>query len=182
MLPIEVRQLVTEDFDRYFRLRLAGLVERPAAFTTDADSWRNAERSTLESQLSPERSDSPVIGAWVGARELIGLVGMNREQRRSVAHKAGLWGLYVSPSYRRHGVGRRLVEALIAQAERQPGLRQFRAVVPTSCVEALALLGALGFESYGLERAGRLVGGTFHDQSYLAYFIKELDPGEGGHP
>src|SRR5688572_2599629 len=90
MLSIDVRRLVPEDFDRYFNLRLEGLVDRPAAFTTDVDSWRKAEVSTLEAHLSPERSESPVIiGAWLGDRELIGLVGMNREERQSVAHKAG---------------------------------------------------------------------------------------------
>jgi L-amino acid N-acyltransferase YncA len=163
-----VRPLRLADFDRYSDLRLQGLIEFPAAFTTDADSWERAPRSTLEAHLSPERADSPILGAWLGDDELIGLLGMNREQRRSVAHKAGLWGFYVAPQHRGRGVGRRLVTEMIRLAE-LAGIRQLRAVVPTSCAEALSLLEDMGFGTYGLERDARLVDGVFHDQAYLVY-------------
>lgn len=160
------------DFDRYSDLRLEGLIECPAAFTTDADSWERSPRSVLEAHLSPERAHSPILGAWLGDEELIGLLGMNREQRRSVSHKAGLWGFYVAPHYRRRGVGRRLLTEMIGVAT-LAGIRQLRAVVPTSSAEALSLLEDLGFERYGFERDGRLVDGVFHDQAYLVYPLEK---------
>jgi ribosomal protein S18 acetylase RimI-like enzyme len=166
--PKQVRRLSPDDFDLYSDLRLQGLIECPAAFTTDAEAWRRAPRSTLEAHLDPARSDAPVLGAWLDDDELVGLLGLNREQRDSVRHKAGLWGFYVAPPYRRRGVGTRLVTEMVGLAG-AAGLRQLRAVVPTSCVGALSLLEHLGFERYGLERDARLVDGVFHDQAYLAY-------------
>jgi len=169
---LDVRRLSLGDFERYSALRLEGLIEFPAAFTTDADAWRDAPRSTLEAHVGPDRPDSPVLGAWLGTDGPIGLLGMNREQRRSVSHKAGLWGFYVARPYRGRGVGRRLVTEMIVVA-RKAGIRQLRAVVPTSSIAALSLLDDLGFERYGLERDARLVEGAFHDQVYLVRLLSE---------
>ena len=165
-----IRMLGPSDVDEYSAVHLAGLVEFPAAFTTDADAWRDAPRDTIARHLAPDRAETrgPVLGAWRG-EELVGLIGLTREERRSVAHKAGLWGFYVTAGNRRRGVGRRLLSAMIDHAAGMPGLRQLRAVVAASCVEALALFESDGFERFGFEQEARLVDGRFHDLLYLWY-------------
>ncbi len=165
-----IRALGPDDVDDYSAVHLAGLVEFPAAFTTDADAWREAPRDTIARHLDPARAETrgPVLGAWRG-EELIGLIGLTREERRSVAHKAGLWGFYVTAGNRRRGVGRSLLGAMIDHAAGITGLRQLRAVVASSCVEALALFEGVGFERFGFEQDGRLVEGSSHDLLYLWY-------------
>lgn len=167
----EVRRLVTDDFDQYYEVRLAGLIECPAAFTTDADAWRSASKETIERHLElSQDGQAPILGAWQGA-ELVGLIGMNPEQRASVSHKAGLWGFYVLPDHREQGIGGGLLTDMIGVAKTMPNLRKLRAVVPTSCGKALSLTSKLGFEQFGLEREARQVDGLFHDQSYLSYSL-----------
>lgn len=162
------------DFDQYYALRLAGLEECPAAFTTDADAWRSASKETIERHLlASEGSEMPILGASKEDGELVGIVGLSPEQRRSVSHKAGLWGFYVSPPCRKHGIGRALLTEAISLARKLPDLRQLRAVVPTSCPQALSLVEKLGFLQFGLERDARQVNGIFHDQAYFWYSLRD---------
>lgn len=167
---VAVRRLVREDFDQYYEVRLAGLVESPAAFTTDADAWRSASRERIERhlQLNQDGSETLILGAWLDA-ELVGLIGMNREQRPSVSHKASLWGFFVLPPHRQRGIGRTLLTEIVSLAKTMPSLRQIRAGVSTSSGEALSLMERSGFQKFGLERDARQVDGHFHDQVYLWY-------------
>ncbi|HVE93075.1 MAG TPA: N-acetyltransferase [Actinomycetota bacterium] len=169
----EVRRLVPSDFDQYYETRLAALVESPAAYATDAEAWRTASRSTIERHLqrSADEPGSPILGAWE-QDDLIGLVGISREQRPSVAHKAGLWGWHVRPEFRHQGVGRSLVTAAISAARTAEGLRQLRAVVPASGAAALSLLESEGFKRFGLEPDARRMDTGFVDQVYLWYLLE----------
>ncbi len=58
-------------------------------------------------QRSEEATESPILGAWT-EENLVGLLGMNREERPSVRHKAGLWGFFVMPDHQNQGIGRAL--------------------------------------------------------------------------
>lgn len=166
---VTIRRLDPADLDAYFTLRLRALTECPAAYATDADAWTAAPTATIEAHL---HSTDPILGAWFGS-DLVGPLGLSREARPSVAHKAGLWGFYVVPDARRRGVGTAMVDEMLAIA-RQNGIRQLRATVATSSIEALALLQRLRFEEFGVEREARLVDGVFHDQVYL---VRPTAPG-----
>ncbi|HVE76543.1 MAG TPA: GNAT family N-acetyltransferase [Actinomycetota bacterium] len=172
----EVRRLTPAAFEHYYTLRGAGLVEAPAAFTTDASAWLGADRVKVERHLEASRDDPsrPIFGAWSDG-ELVGLIGLSREPRESVSHKASLWGLYVSPNHRRQGLGRSLLAEAISAARDLPGLRQLRAVVPTACDAAIGLFKSLGFEEFGLERDARWVNGRFHDQLYLWLLFRNAE-------
>lgn len=120
-------------------------------------------------QLSEEGTESPLLGAWAEGA-LVGLLGMNREQRPSVRHKAGLWGFFVQPEHQNQGIGRALVTEMIAVAKTLPELRQLRALVPAAGT-APFLLEKMGFERFGFERDAKRVDGQFHDQVYFSYFL-----------
>ena len=82
-------------------------------------------------------------------------------------HKAFIWGMYVTPEHRRHGLGRRLLEAALAQARELPGLRQINLEVVTSNRAAYTLYESCGFETFGVERDAFSVDRTYHDVAYM---------------
>jgi RimJ/RimL family protein N-acetyltransferase len=155
-------------------LRLASLEQRPEAYATDAQAWKSASKATIEKLLShsEEREDMPILGAWVD-NQLIGMVGMNRDLRPSIAHKATLWGLFVSPPYRRQHTGRALVNEILVCAQSIPGVELLRAVVNVNSVAALTLLKQCGFEEYGREPKAKKVSESFYDQIYLWYDLTQ---------
>jgi len=114
----------------------------------------------------------PIIGAWM-ENQLVGLVGINRDLRPSIAHKATLWGLFVSPPYRRQHIGRALVVEILAHAQTISGLTLLRAVVNINSAAALTLLMQSGFKEYGREPNAKKIGETFYDQIYLWYDLDQ---------
>lgn len=169
---MQIRHLTPADYENFYALRLAGLEEYPAAFATDAQAWKAAAKETIERllEISRDREDVPILGAWVDS-QLVGIVGLNRDLRPSVAHKATLWGFYVSAHYRRQGIGYQLVREMLLRAHQIPDLLQIRAVVNVNSREALALLAKVGFEQFGRETKAKKIDGIFYDQIYLGYAL-----------
>jgi ribosomal protein S18 acetylase RimI-like enzyme len=82
------------------------------------------------------------------------------------AHKGMLWGMYVRPAYRGAGVGRMLVEAIIAHARRHVELLQL--FVVSDNMPARRLYARLGFVEYGIERHATKYRGQYHDDVLMA--------------
>jgi len=103
-------------------------------------------------------SHRAVFGAF--DTDLVGIVGVRRHMRRKERHKADIWGMYVREDYRGRGFGRRLMEAAIAFAGEQDGLRLLQLTVTDKAARAAALYENLGFVVWGIEEAGLHVDGA----------------------
>lgn len=169
--PVDIRLLSEDDAQEFFDLRLEGLERHPEAFATSADDWRGQDLARVAARLAPSEAAAGrlVLGAFSDSvpQRIVGLVGLKRESRASVSHKASLWGLFVHPDARRRGVGRALLEAAVAQAQQFDGLEYLRVVVTTADTGATRLFEAAGFVRYGLETAGLRVGTKTYDQAFL---------------
>ena len=81
-------------------------------------------------------------------------------------HKGMLWGMYVRPNARNMGVGRRLVETVIAFARERVELLQLAVVSENE--EARRLYASLGFVEYGIERRALKQHGRYYDEILMA--------------
>lgn len=165
---MKITRLTPKDYEQFYSLRLASLEECPEEFATDAESWKNATRETINKLLihSEERQDTPILGAWKND-ELVGLIGVNRDMRPSVMHKSTLWGFYVAPDHRKQGIGSTLLKEVVKVARATPDLRLIRAVVTVTSTAALSLLEKHGFKVYGREPEAKKLNDTYYDQVYL---------------
>ena len=166
---VQLRVLSSQDAAEFQRLRLEGLRESPTAFSSSYEDERNNDTARVAERISPDGRRA-IFGAFEG-NELVGLAGLQREAGRKLEHKAFVWGMYVTPRYRRCGIGRRLIERVIAHAAEMPGLRRINLGVNASNAAAMALYEAVGFKSYGVERAFLLVDGIEQDEIHMAYVI-----------
>lgn len=116
------------------------------------------------------RPDRCVLGAFIGP-QLVGVVGLQREEMRKLSHKAFIWGMYVAPSGRRSGIGRELVYQALARARGMPGVRQVNLGVNAANSAAIALYEGLGFVAFGLERGFMLLNGELHDEVHMARLL-----------
>lgn len=166
-----VRHLNPSDADAFQALRLYALKESPTAFASSHDEEAEVSNDVLQSRLTAN-PDRAVLGAFVSG-QLSAMVGLRRETARKASHKAVLWGLYVSPSYRGHGLGRSVLAELLAQARSMPGVMQLNLTVNSTNSAAITLYESVGFEVYGHERRALIVAGVPFDELYMSLHLRE---------
>jgi ribosomal protein S18 acetylase RimI-like enzyme len=159
-----VRELTRDDARAYQELRLYALQESPTAFGSSYGEEVNRPLDMVEDRLRSPSNHT--FGAFVQEGELIGMATLYRDQHINSNHKAFLFGMYVSPEYRRQGVGKMLLEKVISQA-RALGLRQINLTVNNANEAPVGLYETFGFERFGLEKETMRVGGEFYDAAYM---------------
>lgn len=145
---VTLRRLTPADAPAYRTLMLDAYARHPEAFTSTV-----AERATLPLDWWERRvasADERVVGAFVGDT-LAGAAGLSRETRERTRHKALLFGMYVPQTRRRLGLGRALVQAVLAEAAAWPGLRVVQLTVTDGNDAAQRLYESCGFQVFGVE-------------------------------
>jgi ribosomal protein S18 acetylase RimI-like enzyme len=159
--PVELRRLMPEDAAVYREIRLEALADSPDAFASTLEAEQDRPLESFAARLA----DAHVIGAFDGPR-LAGVAGFYAQAGPKHAHKGMLWGMYVRPAYRGTGIGRVLVEAIIAHARQRVELLQLFVVSDNTA--ARRLYASLGFVEYGVERHATKYRGQYHDDVLMA--------------
>ncbi len=167
---MQVRPLIPADAAAFKALRLRGLLECPSAF---ASSFEEEEGDTLHAiaqRLAPQPNRA-VFGAF-DADQLVGLLGLARENMRKLAHKGFVWGVYVAPEARGQGVGGELVGRALNYAKLTLDLRQVNLGVNVNNAAAIALYERHGFKAFGTERGFMMLEGQAHDELHMACVLE----------
>jgi ribosomal protein S18 acetylase RimI-like enzyme len=159
---MQIRILAPQDASEFQALRLRGLQECPEAFASSYEEEKDTPLAEIQERLQP-REDSAIFGAFQESG-LCAVVGVQRESMRKLAHKCFIWGVYVAPESRGHGVGEKLLSHVLVYAATVLGARQVNLGVNTKNSAAIALYKKLGFVEFGLERDYLLVGGELQDE------------------
>jgi len=147
-MTLQIRILSEADAGELFRLRQGALLESPLAFLASPEDDLASSEAAVRALLQPQR-ESVVFGAHT--RELVGMLGLSRANQRKAAHKTRLWGMFVLPPFRRHGVGMQLLDAAIRYARSLDGVASVHLSVSESASAAIHLYERAGFETWGIE-------------------------------
>ena len=145
---MDIRQLIPSDAPDYRALRLRALREHAEAFSSSHPDDELLPLSAAEKRLLPGEA-SRFWGAFDGDR-MCGIVGLEREHRSKTRHKAKVVGMYVAPPDGGRGVGRALLERLLAEA-RLSGVELLVLTVTDGNRAATTLYENAGFHSFGVE-------------------------------
>lgn len=159
-----IRTLGADDAEAYRALMLEAYGVYPQAFTSSV-----TERAAMPLSWWETRLKSPLdclLGAFDGD-ELAGIVGLAFEPREKARHKVTLFGMYVNAGHQRNGLGRRLVEAALEEARKQPRLKLIQLTVTAGNDAAFALYQRCGFIQYGLEPLAVRVGVEYFDKIHM---------------
>jgi RimJ/RimL family protein N-acetyltransferase len=160
---MDIRRLTTGDAAEHRALRLRSFRDHPEAFTT---SYEELERQSLAE--TEKRMASPHVKFWGAFDEgrLVGQVGLERETREKCRHKAKLVGMYVQPESAGRGIGRALVDAVLADA-RADALELIVLTVTDGNASAAQLYERCGFRSFGVEPNAIKVGGRLYGKNHM---------------
>jgi RimJ/RimL family protein N-acetyltransferase len=103
------------------------------------------------------------------------MVGVLRQTRQKISHRAQVWGMFVRPSYRGRGVGGELLDAAMHHARSWSGVRQLHLSVTSSAPAAGRLYERAGFTVWGCEPQALAWNGTFVDEYHLVLALAPRD-------
>lgn len=159
-MPRTVR-LKPQDACAYRALMLQAYAQHPEAFTSSVAERAGLPLTWWEQRLS-EASDA--VDVVFGVRDgdhLVAAAGLSLDAREKARHKATLFGMYVAPDARRHGLGAALVQRVLAYARSRCGVQLVQLTVTDGNHSAQALYERHGFVTFGLEPMAVAVGPGF---------------------
>lgn len=165
-----IRRLSPSDANSFQALRLAGLRDTPSAFGSSYEEEVDFSPATIESRLLL-KSDRGVFGAFDGDN-MVGLVALGRENMAKLAHKAMIWGMYVSPEAREKGFGRALLLEALSLAKSVPGILQVNLCVNATNTPAIRLYESVGFKPFGHESGAMLINDVLHDEIHMCLHLR----------
>lgn len=170
---VVVRQLRPADAQIFMTLRREALDMDPGSFGSAPGEDRALDPDFAREFLAD--TEQAVFGAF--APGLVGLVGVYLETRQKSAHKAHIWGMYVSPEQRGGGMGRSLMEAAIEFARGCEGIIQIHLSVSETAVPALALYQEMGFVAWGTEPRALRMNENFLDEHHMVLSLTDTPAG-----
>ena len=161
-----IRRLIPSDAAAFRSLRLTGLRASASAFGSSYEEECDMPLSATEARLAPD-SGRYLFGAFDGG-QLVGIIGLARETALKVRHKAFVYTMYVAESHRGLGLGRRLMEQVLAHAATLEGVLRMTISVTAGNAEATGLYESLGFREFGREPDSMVVDGRFYDEIMMS--------------
>lgn len=167
---VNIKKLEKKDSKAFFNLRLEALKNFPAAFMSSYEEERDAGNSFYESLLNQTENNNLIFGAFLDSN-LIGCIGLFQEKKIKAKHKCIMWGMYVQPSYQKHGVGKMLVQAAINHAKDQIKCSIINTSIESTNVAAKNLYESFGFKTWGTEIKAMCIDGQFYDEHHQSLFL-----------
>ncbi|WP_444684760.1 GNAT family N-acetyltransferase [Alkalicoccus luteus] len=167
---MNVERLEEWDAAAYFQLRLQALQMHPEAFATSLDE--EAKHGVEKFKKRFQESKAWTYGAFDGER-LCGVITLFPQQLKKVQHRAEITAFFVHPSMRRHGIGRRLLEAVWEAAEDDAYIEQLNLYVTAQNHAAISLYEEFGFSVTGREVEALFVDGVYYDELRMTAKLEE---------
>jgi ribosomal protein S18 acetylase RimI-like enzyme len=173
-----VIRLRPSDAPRYVPLRREMLEDSPWAFGATLADDKGLDVATVARRLAdPENAIFAIEGPRVDeqsedAPRLIAAVGILRLKPAKFAHRARIWGVFVSPSHRGRGLGRLALEAALELGRSWPDVDFVDIGVSENSPEAQHLYESLGFRAWGRQPQVTQFGDVRYDEIYMALSLK----------
>ncbi|MFM9995753.1 MAG: N-acetyltransferase family protein [Phycisphaerales bacterium] len=161
-----VRPLTPADAAAYVALRREMLDDAPWAFAASPGDDAALDAPGVAARLGDPGGRYAIIGGWVEGR-LGGAAGIIRSDHVKMAHRAHIWGVYVTPAARGSGLGARIMRGVFDHARSWAGVTSVGLSVSVRSLGAIRLYERMGFARWGLEPGALVLDGRAHDEVHM---------------
>ena len=166
--PILVRQLAPADAPAFVVLRREALRDSPWAFAASEESDVGLDPAFMGARLA--EAGQAVVGAFEGER-LVGVAGLVRNKHGKMAHRANVWGVYVTPAARGRGVAEGIMRAVLDVARSWRGVNSVGLQVSSRAEGAKRLYLRLAFIEWGVEPGALMLDGAMYDEAHMVRML-----------
>jgi ribosomal protein S18 acetylase RimI-like enzyme len=163
---MEIRLFTEQDAQTLWDLRMQALETDPWSFVDSPEELRTISVEQFATRLRAEDAENFIVGAFE-RDSAVGMVGCYQEVPLKRRHKAWIWGVFVAPAARGHGIARSLMQAAIARAKAIDGIEMVMLTVAVDQPAPRKLYESLGFRSIGVEPKGIKIGNQAHDEEHM---------------
>lgn len=167
---VEIKKLVPEQWEIMKQLRLQALEADGVLFDSSLAETRLLSNEQWRAKIAGERN---IVLAVFEDSAPVGMVRAFWGICERKEHVACVRGLYVSQECRSEGVGRKLMQQIIAEIEKINGIRKIQLEVVSELANAIKLYESFGFEIVGTLQKELCVEGTYYDKYVMEKIISK---------
>lgn len=171
---IFIKDLPTERWEEFKKLRIEAIRESPVAFSQDvSDIVNTPDKEWIE--ILEKALDGELLLYFVESNgELIALAGARFYTKEKIKHNAFLDSLHVSPAFREMGIGGELLKKRIEFIVERGGIKNIICEIFSSQVASIELHKKFGFTQGGTIKDFLYFEGKYSD---TIFFRKSLQDG-----
>ncbi|MDR4887111.1 GNAT family N-acetyltransferase [Fredinandcohnia sp. QZ13] len=169
---MNIRKLIPEDAEDYWKLRLKALTTNPDAFLVTYDEAIKKEDPIGEYKKSFLSEDIITIGAFEEA-QIVGMVTLVRETRQKIRHRANIVAMFVDDEKRGKGIAKALLTEAIKVAENISEIEQLYLTVDAENKPAKELYKKLGFETFAVDKKAMKYNGQYRGEEHMVLFLEK---------
>lgn len=164
-----IRPLVPADAHAYTAVRREALTDSPWAFSASPEDDLALDPAHIAKRLT--ESGFAIIGAFEEDGRLLGMAALMLNHRKKLAHRAHIWGVYVSPAARGRGLGETVMRKTLEIARGWPGVTSVSLSASVRSTRAISLYARLGFVPWGTEPGCLVLNGEAIDEIHMVAFL-----------
>lgn len=174
---MHLRAITIDDVLAYVALRREMLRADPWAFAASeeadvaCDAVKLRERMAEPGQMMVGAFDADCAQAAQPGAPLLGAAALVRHRHAKMAHRAEIFGVYVTPSARSQGLGRLLIRAVIEHATSWHGVDSVALSVSERALPAQRLYERCGFVAWGREPGALKHDGVAYDEIHMVRML-----------
>jgi RimJ/RimL family protein N-acetyltransferase len=148
---MQPRKLVESEASVLRELMLEAYAEVPHTFYSSFEERAAKPMSWWEGRLTPGSENEGLVFGVFSNEKLVGSASVDFFSLKKLSHKAVLGGMFVAKAYRKHGLGKCLVNIAFSSCVAKPEIRIVQLSTDAGNSAAISLYESCGFQHYGRE-------------------------------
>lgn len=175
-MDAKIIKLEPEQWKAYRTLRFRALTQDPISFAPTLEEVQDDKPKEWRERLANyQKGEEATMWFVFNGKKVVGMAGAYREHYKKLQHIWVIHSAYLDSAYRGRGLGKALLEKLIAELKTKPGVHKI--TLESTELEKGNIEANPAYQLYlklGFEPSGILRDETFYDGKYYTIHLMEM--------